>query len=212
MERFTIVTGPAAALLRPNINTDILAPLRRADRPDAPPMLPKTFAVDIGDFLFAPWRYDRNGEIADFVLNRAPFRHAKFLLAGPNFGCGSSRETAVWGLLHFGIRCVIAPSFGTIFHGNCFKNGLLPIALPLELVEHLAGAVERDGVAMPLAVSLVDREIVTYRGERIGFEIEEFRRNALINGLDDIAQTLAYQADIDLFTQADRMRRPWVYT
>jgi 3-isopropylmalate/(R)-2-methylmalate dehydratase small subunit len=211
MEKFTVLTGAAAALLRPNINTDLLAPIRRPDRPDLPPAIPKTFATNIAQFLLAPWRYDINGEIPSFVLNRPAFRNAKILLAGPNFGCGSSRETAVWTLVHFGIRCVIAPSFGTIFHGNSFKNGLLPITLPMGVIEHLATKVEVDDVALPLTVSLVNQTIRTADGEVTPFSLVEFRRHALLEGLDHIEQTLIYKPEIDAFTAIDRKHRPWVY-
>lgn len=211
MEKFSSVTGPAAPLLRPNINTDLLAPLGRPDRPHDPPALPKDFSVNISEYLFAAWRYDAHGERSDFVLNRPAFRSARILLAGPNFGCGSSREGAVWTLVHFGIRCVIAPSFGTIFHGNAFKKALLPITLPMEQIEHLAAKAERDGVALPMTVSLVDQTITTSDGETLSFKIAEFRRHALLEGLDDVQQTLVHKQAIEDYARRDRVLRPWVH-
>ncbi len=145
------------------------------------------------------------------MLNREPFRNAKILLAGPNFGCGSSRETAVMALVQFGIRCVIATGFGTIFHGNSWKHGLLPISLPLETVKHLASQAERNGVALPMTVSLVDNTITTSGGEVVRFEIAEFRRHALLEGLDDISVTLERAPEIRKFEERDKRQRPWIY-
>ena len=210
MQPFTVVAGPAAPLLVPNINTDLLAPGRRADRP-VTPMTQRTLTENLAEYLFAQWRYDKNGEIADFVLNRPPFRGARILLAGPNFGCGSSRETAVWALLEFGIRCVVAPSFGTIFHGNAFKNGLLPVSLPIDTVQRLAAKAEVDGKARPLSVSLVDQAIRTDDGEVVPFTVPEFRRRPLLEGVDDIDVTLSGAARIREYQRADRASRPWAY-
>lgn len=210
MEPFTVVTGPAAPLLVPNINTDLLAPGRRADRPITP-MTDRTLTENLAEYLFAQWRYDRNGEIADFVLNRPAYRAAKILLAGPNFGCGSSRETAVWALLEFGIRCVIAPSFGTIFYGNAFKNGLLPICLPIETVQRLAAEAEVDGEVRPLSVSLVEQAVRTAGGTAVPFTVPEFRRRPLLEGVDDIEITLSGAERIREFQRADRAARPWAY-
>jgi len=152
-------------------------------------------------------RYRPDGsEDPDFVLNRAPWREAKILVAGENFGCGSSREMAVWALAGTGLRCVIAPSFGEIFYGNCFQNGLLAVRLPADTVAHLAALAQNPGTA----TFSVDLEHQTINGA-IPFEVEPLRRRMLLEGLDEIGLTLAREAQIAAFQAADRKRRPWVY-
>jgi 3-isopropylmalate/(R)-2-methylmalate dehydratase small subunit len=209
MARFTEITGVAAALLRPNINTDLLAPGRRPNR-DA---LAEGGGLqeDLAENLFAGWRYDAQGnELPEFVLNQEPYRRARILLGGANFGCGSSREMAVWALMKFGIHCVIAPSFGTIFQANAFKNGLLPVTLPIEAVRRLAAKQDIEG-RRELTVSLVTQEITSGDGEVTPFHIAQFRRQALLEDLDDIQQTLRLQAQISAFQDRDRALRPWIY-
>ena len=201
MEKFDRLTGIAAPLLLENINTDAIIPV---------PWI-VNFGRDLGHGLFGGWRYDAaEREKPDFVLNQPPYREARILLAGRNFGCGSSREEAVWALLGFGIRCVIAPSFGDIFFENSFKNGLLPVVLEPDGVAALARAIAEA----PSPVLTVDLEACTVgapRGPQLPFTIQEGRRRNLLLGLDEVGQTLTQSADIDRFQAADRVRRPWIY-
>ncbi len=200
MEKFVRLTGVAAALPMANVDTDMVIPkdyLKGTDR------------AGLGRHLFAEMRYDANGaERADFVLNQPAWRKAEIVVALDNFGCGSSREHAAWALRDFGIRCVIAPSFADIFFNNCFKNGILPVALPkavcLELMED-AGR----GANATLTVDLEAREIVRSDGERIAFEIEPFRRERLLKGLDEIGATLAQGGKIEGFEARLAHRQPW---
>jgi 3-isopropylmalate/(R)-2-methylmalate dehydratase small subunit len=154
----------------------------------------------LGVSLFASLRYEDDGvtEKPDFVLNQAKYRHAEILVAGENFGCGSSREHAPWALLDFGIRCVIAPSFADIFHGNCFKNGILPVVLPAAVCEQLM----EDAAMGPNAKITVDLErqvVVRPDGTEIAFQVDAFRKHCLLNGLDDIGLTLEHEGAIDAF-------------
>jgi 3-isopropylmalate/(R)-2-methylmalate dehydratase small subunit len=202
MEKFETLTGIAASLLQENINTDAIIPV---------PWI-VNYGRDLGQGLFGGWRYDLAGkENPDFVLNRAPFRQAKILLAGRNFGCGSSREEAVWALLGFGIRCVIAPSFGDIFFENSFKNSLLPVAM--DATDIAALAQDPKFAAEPiLSVDLRQRRVGIPGGSTsVEFSIAEGRRQALLSGLDHIGSTLVYSADIAAFQAKDRPRRPWIY-
>jgi 3-isopropylmalate/(R)-2-methylmalate dehydratase small subunit len=155
-------------------------------------------------------RYDENGrEIPDFVLNRPAYRNAQILVAGENFGCGSSREHAPWALLDFGIRCVIAPSFADIFFNNCFKNGILPIVLPQEDVDKLMEDAER-GANATITVDLENQTITGPDGGEIAFDVDPFRKHCLLNGLDDIGLTLEKAAAIDSFEKGAAQARPWV--
>jgi 3-isopropylmalate/(R)-2-methylmalate dehydratase small subunit len=203
MTPFTVLRGQAAALRRENIDTDAIIP--------AGYML-GSIHPDLGRGLFGNWRYERDfEERSDFVLNKEPYRHAVLLIAGTNFGCGSSREAAVWALAQFGIRCVVAPSFGEIFFNNCFKNGVLPIVLPHDRVDRLAGAAEaaREG---EFVVDLPAQTIVSPSGESFPFAIAADRKHILVEGLDEIALTLRDDAAaIEDFQRDDRERRPWVY-
>lgn len=201
MTPFTTWTGIAAPLLRPNIDTDVIIPK---------PYLVTTSRSGLGRGLFAEWRYDLTGaERAEFVLNRQPFCRASILVAGANFGCGSSREHAVWALMDFGIRCVIAPSFASIFHENSFKNGLAPIVLPEADVERLAALVEAAPES-PVAVDLVARRIAAAGGS-FSFEMDEGRRQALLQGLDDIGVTLTLADRIAAFQERQKVERPWIH-
>ena len=201
MEKFDRLTGIAAPLLLENINTDAIIPV---------PWI-VNFGRDLGQGLFGGWRYDAaEREKPDFVLNQPPYREARILLAGRNFGCGSSREEAVWALLGFGIRCVIAPSFGDIFFENSFKNGLLPVVLEPDGVTVLARAIA-EGPSPVLTVDLEACTVGAPRGPQLSFTIQEGRRRNLLLGLDEIGQTLAHDADIERFQAADRVRRPWIY-
>jgi 3-isopropylmalate/(R)-2-methylmalate dehydratase small subunit len=204
MEKFTRLTAIAAPLLRINVDTDAIIPSRE---------MKKVSKVGLKDGLFAGWRYRdpvARSEDPDFVLNRPPYRDARILLTGLNFGCGSSREHAVWALHEWGIRCIVAPSFGAIFYGNCVRNGILPIVLDAGRVEALAAQVERDP-AQPLTVDLVAGTITMPDGSSVGFDVPPADREMLLEGLDAIAVTLKRSTEIDSFQAADRARRPWIY-
>jgi 3-isopropylmalate/(R)-2-methylmalate dehydratase small subunit len=206
MERFTVLTGVAAPMLMTNINTDLIAPsLVRGRAPEEMPLLP------LKDKMFANLRYDlRGGENPDFVLNQPRYRASRILLAGANFGCGSSRETAVWSLLEYGVACVIAPSFGDIFYDNAFQNGLLPIRLEIAKVRRIAEAIDRSNNA-EMTVDLV-RQVIEVPGlEPIPFTIPEDRRAPLLEGLDQLSVMLLSAPDIVDFERRDAEANPWRY-
>lgn len=202
MTPFITVSGPAAPLMAENVNTDVIVPAERyiaAKR------------EEFGLHAFAPWRYHEDGsENPDFLLNRAPWRGAPILLAGRNFGCGSSREGAVWALNGIGIRAIIAPSFGGIFMSNCFQNGTLPVVLPAETVEAFA-AIARARPGAPFTVDLRRKVAVPPDGAPVPFEVDELRRQSLLAGLDDIGLTIRHLDRIVAFQAADRDARPWVW-
>jgi len=201
MQPFTTLTGIAAALPLPNIDTDKIIPAR---------FLKTIRRTGLGKNLFDTLRYTPEGEERpEFVLNREPWRRAEILIAGPNFGCGSSREHAPWALLDFGIRCVIAPDFADIFFNNCFKNGILPIRLPQEMCDLLA-ADAAMGANARLTVDLERQVIVRPGGEEISFDVDPFRKHCLLHGLDDIGQTMAHAAAIDAFEARRREALPWL--
>ena len=201
MTPFRKLTGIAAPLRMINVDTDRIIPKQ---------FLKTIRRTGLGANLFNDMRFAPDGaEIPDFVLNRAPWRDAEILIAGENFGCGSSREHAPWALLDFGIRCVIAPSFGDIFYNNCFKNGVLPVTLPDAAVAALMDQAEQGSNAR-FAVDLEACEVVPPDGAAIGFEIDPFRRHCLLEGLDDIGLTLEKAAAIDAFEAARRIDRPWL--
>jgi 3-isopropylmalate/(R)-2-methylmalate dehydratase small subunit len=206
MEKFTALTGVAAPMLNTNINTDLIAPslVPGKDLVDIP-LLP------LKDKMFANLRYDANGvEKPGFVLNQERYRQASVLLAGPNFGCGSSRETAVWSLMEYGIRCVIAPSFGDIFHDNSFQNGLLPIRLDMATIKRIARAIEASNNA-ELTVDLT-RGVIEVAGlEPIRFDIPDDRRIPLLEGLDQLSFILRSQDEIAAFEARDAQTHPWRY-
>jgi 3-isopropylmalate/(R)-2-methylmalate dehydratase small subunit len=202
MDKFTVLTGQAAPLLRPNIDTDIII---RIDR------LAALRRAELGGYAFEAWRFRPDGsEEPEFILNQAPYRHSAILLAGANFGCGSSREHAVWALQGIGLRCVIAPSYGEIFFGNCFQNGVLPVVLPAETVAGIAAEVA-SSPSMPMTVDLEQQLVISPDGARHHFDIEPARRVQLLEGLDEIALTLRGAEAIDRFQAADRAVRPWIY-
>jgi 3-isopropylmalate/(R)-2-methylmalate dehydratase small subunit len=203
MEKFTVLDATAAPLLRQNINTDVII---RVDRlRDLP-------RGKLGPYAFESWRYTLDGkENPDFVLNKQPYRNARIILAADNFACGSSREHAVWALWDFGVRCVIAPSFGQIFFNNCFQNGMLPVVVPLEEIEAMAAEVEQSQGAAKIKVDLENGEITTPSGKKISFTLDEIRRKGLLEGLDPIAQTMRYDAALTAFGKKDRARYPWIY-
>jgi 3-isopropylmalate/(R)-2-methylmalate dehydratase small subunit len=201
MEKFTTLSGVAAPLPLINVDTDMIIPKQFL----------KTIARSgLGRNLFDEMRFDREGnEIEDFVLNRPAYRNASILVAGENFGCGSSREHAPWALLDFGIRCVIAPSFADIFHNNCLKNGILPIALPQAEVDKLMDDAERGANAV-VTVDLENQRITGPDGGSIAFEIDPFHRHCLLNGLDDIGLTIEKAGHIDGFEARHHAAKPWL--
>ena len=205
MESFVSVTGVAAPMMQINIDTDQIIPAR---------YLGGTDAKGYGLHLFANARFLPNGEPnPGFILNLAPFDHAQVLLTDRNFGCGSSRERAPKALREFGIRCVVAPSFGDIFFNNCFRNGLLPVVLPIEEVRQLADQVNASQGSAPVTVDLQTQTVTQLEsGLRFAFRAPEALRQMLLMGVDEIDQTLARRATIDAWRQIDRARRPWAYT
>ncbi len=190
MDPFTTLTGIAAPLPLANVDTDKIIPARFL----------KTIArTGLGVHLFDPLRFDDEGqERPDFVLNQPAFRQAEILIAHENFGCGSSREHAPWALLDFGIRCVIAPDFADIFYNNCFKNGILPIRLPRAVCDALMEDARLGGNAR-LTVDLRRQVVVRPGGEEVGFEVDATRRHLLLEGIDEIGQTLGHAGAIDAF-------------
>ena len=200
MEKFTKLTGIAAPMPLVNIDTDMIIPKQFL----------KTIArTGLGKNLFDEMRYTLDGaEISGFVLNQPAYRTAEILVAGDNFGCGSSREHAPWALLDFGIRCVISTSFADIFYNNCFKNGILPIVMPQEAVDMLM-ADARRGANARQTVDLEAQTVTTSDGQVYGFEVDSHRKHCLINGLDDIGLTLEKAVAIDSFEARAAALRPW---
>jgi 3-isopropylmalate/(R)-2-methylmalate dehydratase small subunit len=201
MQPVTTLTGIAAPLPLSNVDTDKIIPSRFL----------KTIArTGLGRNLFDALRYAPDGsERPEFVLNREPYRHAEILVTHENFGCGSSREHAPWALLDFGIRCVIAPDFADIFHGNCFKNGILPIRLPREVCDALIADAEL-GANARLSVDLERQVVIRPNGEEIAFEVDAFRRQRLLLGLDDIGETMQRGAEIERFEAERAAAQPWM--
>ncbi|MEE9317479.1 MAG: 3-isopropylmalate dehydratase small subunit [Rhodospirillales bacterium] len=201
MEKFTTITGVAAPLNMINVDTDMVIPKQ---------FLKSIKRTGFGKSLFFEMRYDADGnEIADFVLNQPQYRDAKILVAGENFGCGSSREHAPWALLDFGITCVIAPSFADIFYNNCFKNGILPIVVSKDDLDKLMDDAER-GANAPLTIDLESQTIKGPDGGEIKFEIDEFKKHCLLNGLDDIALTMEHADKISSFEDGQKTTQPWL--
>jgi 3-isopropylmalate/(R)-2-methylmalate dehydratase small subunit len=202
MQSFTTLTGVAAPLPMINVDTDMIIPKQ---------FLKTIKRTGLGRNLFDEMRYGSDGkEIPDFVLNRPAWRGASILIAGENFGCGSSREHAPWALLDFGIRCIIAPSFADIFYNNCFKNGILPIILPRETVEALLDQAS-NGANAVFTVDLAAQVISSPDGLKTPFTLDPFRRHCLLNGLDDIGLTLQQGGAIDAFERSHREARPWLW-
>jgi 3-isopropylmalate/(R)-2-methylmalate dehydratase small subunit len=202
MEAFTVLKGVAAPLLRANINTDVIIRIER---------LRDLEKGDLGRYAFESWRYRRDGsQDPAFVLNRPPYREARIMIAGDNFACGSSREAAVWALLSFGIRCVIAPSFGPIFYNNCFQNGVLPVVVPAEVVEDLAAEVEATQGEGKVVVDLARCVVVSPGGKETPFTVDALLREGMLKGLDQIELTRAREPQVQAFQARDRERRPWL--
>ena len=202
MRKFDKLTGVAAPLPMANVDTDKIIPKQFL----------KTIRRDgLGRHLFSEMRYKPDGsENPDFILNKPAYRKAQILVAGENFGCGSSREHAPWALLDFGIRCVISEGFADIFYNNCFKNGILPIKVTPEELEKLMDDAER-GANATLTVDLEKQEIAGPDGGRITFDIDPFRKHCLLNGLDDIGLTMQKATDIDSFEDRQKAGQPWLY-
>ena len=201
MDSFTTLTGIAAPLPMVNVDTDMIIPKQ---------FLKTIKRTGLGANLFDEMRFDRKGnELPGFVLNQPAYRKAEILVAGENFGCGSSREHAPWALLDFGIRCVIAPSFADIFFNNCFKNGILPIALPQEAVDSLMEDAEK-GANARMTVGLEAQTVTSSDGETYSFDVDPFRKRCLLEGLDDIGLTMERATDIDAFEMKARALRPWM--
>jgi 3-isopropylmalate/(R)-2-methylmalate dehydratase small subunit len=200
VQKFTKLTGVAAPLAMVNVDTDKIIPKQ---------FLKTIKRTGLSEGLFYELRFDEDGNRKDFVLDQPAYRDAKILVAGENFGCGSSREHAPWALLDAGIRCIIAPSFADIFYNNCFKNGILPIALPQEQVDLLMDDAERGANAV-VTVDLERQQITGPDGGMIRFEIDPFRKHCLMNGLDDIGLTLEKGEKIDAFEERRRQAQPWL--
>ena len=201
MDKFTKLRGVAAPLNMINIDTDKLIPKQ---------FLKTIKRTGLGKHLFNEMRFNADGsEKQDFVLNKSAYREASIIVAGDNFGCGSSREHAPWALLDFGIKCVISTSFADIFYNNCFKNGILPIVVNKQQLDQLMDDAE-NGANAVLDVDLEAQEIIRPSGEKVTFEIDEFRKHCLINGLDDIGLTMEKEENIDNFEKRRAAEQPWV--
>jgi 3-isopropylmalate/(R)-2-methylmalate dehydratase small subunit len=201
MDKFTTLTGIAAPMPLVNIDTDMIIPKQ---------FLKTIKRSGLGVNLFDEMRYDRDGnENPDFVLNKPAYRDAQILVAGDNFGCGSSREHAPWALLDFGIRCVISTSFADIFFNNCFKNGILPVVLPQDAVDALMSDAQ-NGANARLTVDLAAQTVTGADGTAYHFDIDPFRKHCLLNGLDDIGLTMEKAAAISSFEAQMAQARPWI--
>lgn len=201
MEKFISLRGIAAPLRMINVDTDIIIPKQ---------FLKTIKRAGLGIHAFNDIRYNEDGtEKTDFVLNQAPYRNASILITGENFGCGSSREHAPWAILDFGIRCVIAESFADIFYNNSFKNGILPIRLPKDLVETLMKEAEENPDA-PFEIDLEKQLIIRGNKMSFPFDVEPFRKHCLLNGLDDIGLTEVKDTQISEYETQRSMERPWL--
>ncbi len=200
MQKFTQLKGPAAPLNMVNVDTDAIIPKQ---------FLKTIQRTGLGKFLFNDLRFTPEGvEKPEFVLNKQQYRHASILVAGENFGCGSSREHAPWALLDFGIRAVIAPSYADIFFNNCFKNGIMPVVLPKEAVDELMKDAE---AGLELSIDLATQTVTGGNHKTYKFELEPFRKKCLLNGLDDIGLTLEHEAKISSFEAGQKSGQPWLY-
>ena len=203
MDKFTVLDAAAAALPTPDVDTDMIIRIERCVR---------TPRAEMGRWAFEMARYRADGsENPEFSLNRAPFRGARILVAAENFGCGSSREMAVWAIAGMGFRCVIAPSFGEIFYGNCFQNGVLAIRLPVPAVVWLLEALGAATGPVRMRVDLPQQTVSGPDGRVHRFDIDPLRKKALLEGLDAIGTTLTREADIAAWQAADRALRPWIW-
>ena len=202
MDKFETITGVAAPMPLVNIDTDMIIPKQ---------FLKTIKRSGLGVNLFDEMRYDDDGnEIEDFVLNKPAYRKSEIIVGGDNFGCGSSREHAPWALLDYGFRAIIAPSYADIFFNNCFKNGILPIVLDAQVVDGLFQAVAVNE-GCQLTVDLGAQTITTPEGEIINFDVEEFRKHCLLNGLDDIGLTLQHVDEIRAYEKRRAEEAPWLF-
>ena len=202
MEKFTTLTGVAAPMNKINVDTDMIIPKQ---------FLKTIQRAGLGKHLFDEMRFDRDGnEVEDFVLNKPAYRGAQILVAGDNFGCGSSREHAPWALLDFGIRCVISTSFADIFYNNCFKNGILPVKVSKEDLDKLMDDAER-GANATLTVDLGNQKIFGPDGGEVSFEMDAFKKQCLLNGLDDIGLTMKNKDKIENFEDQNKTSQPWLF-
>ena len=198
MNKFNILKGVPANLPMINIDTDMIIPKQ---------FLKTIKRTGLGKSLFFEMRYDENGKkIQEFVLNRSPYNNSTILLAGKNFGCGSSREHAPWALLDFGIKCIISPSFADIFYNNCFKNGMLPIVLDEKKIEELVQYSDRKET---IEINLIKQEIV-FGNKMINFEVDSFKKKCLLNGLDDIDLSLEKSEEINSYENTLKKNKPWI--
>jgi 3-isopropylmalate/(R)-2-methylmalate dehydratase small subunit len=203
MESFSSITAIAVPFLRQNVDTDVIIPIQR---------LVGTGRTGLGPYAFERLRYLADGsDNPEFLLNQPGYKGSQLLLADENFGCGSSREGAVWALMGMGVRCVIAPSFGDIFFANCFQNGLLPVRLPIAVIRQIAEETEASPGNARTTVDLERRVVITPTGAEIPFEVDTRKREAMLHGLDDIALTKRHAEAIAAWREADRAARPWAW-
>lgn len=201
---FTKLTAIAAPVMQSNIDTDVIIRIER--------LVGNSVRGSLGKWAFGSLRYLPDGsENAEFILNREPYRQAEILVTGPNFGCGSSREGAVWSLQEMGIRAIIGSGFGDIFFANCFQNGILPVVVSKEIVDIFAAEIEATQGAGRVAIDLELRTITSPSGRNYSFDIDPRRREGLLSGLDEVALTLQRDDEIRAFQAADRAARPWIY-
>ncbi|MCA6122593.1 3-isopropylmalate dehydratase small subunit [Bradyrhizobium sp. WSM 1704] len=202
---FDKLTATAAPIMRSNIDTDVIIRIER--------LVGNSIRGTLGKWAFGSLRYLPDGsENPDFILNREPYREAEILVTGPNFGCGSSREGAVWSLQERGIRAIIGSGFGDIFFANCFQNGILPIVVDKAVVDSLAADIEATQGAGKVSIDLEAQTVVSPSGKQYSFEIDPRRREGLLKGLDEVALTLQRDDDIHAFQDADRTARPWIHS
>jgi 3-isopropylmalate/(R)-2-methylmalate dehydratase small subunit len=201
MEKFTTLRGVAAPLPMVNVDTDMIIPKN---------FLKTIKRTGLKDGLFYEMRWTADGQKKDFILDQPAYQNAKIIVAGPNFGCGSSREHAPWALLDFGIRCVISEGFADIFYNNCFKNGILPIKVPKEIIDKLMDDASRGSNAV-IEIDLEKQEIKGPDGGTVHFDIDPFRKHCLLNGLDDIGLTMEKKSEIDDFETRQKESQPWLH-
>jgi len=201
---FTKLSATAAPIIRGNIDTDVIIRIER--------LVGNSIRGSLGKWAFGALRYLPDGsENPEFILNREPYRQAEILVTGPNFGCGSSREGAVWSLQELGIRAVIGSSFGDIFFANCFQNGILPIVVDKQTADNLAAEIEATQGAGKVSIDLEAQTIATPEGKTLRFEVDPRRREGLLQGLDEVMLTLQRDHEIRSFQEADRAARPWIH-
>jgi len=203
-KQFNKLTAIAAPIMRGNIDTDVIIRIER--------LVGNSSRGTLGKWAFGALRYLPDGsENPEFILNREPYRQAEILVTGPNFGCGSSREGAVWSLQEMGIRAVIGSSFGDIFFANCFQNGILPVVVDKQVVDNLVAEIAATQGAGKINIDLEAQTITTPEGKTLRFEVDPRRREGLLLGLDEVMMTLQREAEIRAFQERDRAERPWIH-